>query len=225
MPADPILIYILIFVLAALGLVGIALAVSYSSLFIKYRKLREELIDRQKKEADSFQKTFEEARKQSLLILDQAQNSAKEIIGKAQTISNGNNADLFKLVNENLRMQKSSYDQAFQIISENITKTFNSMPADVKKQVEIEVAKLVSVIEGDMASLKVSLQDALKKPFEEAQKEADAYKKERMNQFEKRLFDLLVLISREVLQKELTHEEHEKLVLKALEEKKIEGGM
>ena len=76
---DTTLIYILIFVLAAISLVGIALAVSYSSLFIKYRKLREELVERQKREADSFQKTFEDSRKQSLLILDQAQNAAREI--------------------------------------------------------------------------------------------------------------------------------------------------
>lgn len=220
--ADSTLIYILIFVLAAIALVGIALALSYSSLFIKYRKLREELIERDRKEADSFQKTFDEARKQSLEILDQAQNSAKQIVSRAQTITNSNNADLLSLVNENLKMQKSSYDQAFSIISENISKTFNSMPADVKKQVEIEVSKLVAVIESDMSTLKTSLQDALKKPFEEAQKEADAYKKERIKQFEAKLFDVLSVISKDVLGKALSQEEHEKLVLKALEDNKIE---
>jgi len=222
---DTTLIYILIFVLAAISLVGIALAVSYSSLFIKYRKLREELVERQKREADSFQKTFEDSRKQSLLILDQAQNAAREIVSKAQNITNGNNADLLKLVNENLKMQKASYDQAFLIISENITKTFNSMPTDVKKQVEVEVAKLVSVIEADMSTLQTALQASLKQPFEEAQREADTYKKERIKQFEGNLFSILSDISREVLRKELTSEEHEKLVLKALEEKKIEGGI
>ena len=222
---DTTLIYILIFVLAAIALVGIALAVSYSSLFIKYRKLREELVERQKREADSFQKTFEDSRKQSLLILDQAQNAAREIVSKAQNITNGNNADLLKLVNENLKMQKASYDQALLSISENITKTFNSMPTDVKKQVEVEVAKLVSVIEADMSTLQTALQASLKQPFEEAQREADTYKKERIKQFEGSLFSILSDISREVLRKELTSEEHEKLVLKALEEKKIEGGI
>lgn len=222
---DTTLIYILIFVLAAIALVGIALAVSYSSLFIKYRKLREELVERQKREADSFQKTFEDSRKQSLLILDQAQNAAREIVSKAGNITNGNNADLLKLVNENLKMQKASYDQAFLIISENITKTFNSMPTDVKKQVEVEVAKLVSVIEADMSTLQTALQASLKQPFEEAQREADTYKKERIKQFEGNLFSILSDISREVLRKELTSEEHEKMVLKALEEKKIEGGI
>jgi len=222
---DTTLIYILIFVLAAIALVGIALAVSYSSLFIKYRKLREELVERQKREADSFQKTFEDSRKQSLLILDQAQNAAREIVSRAGNITNGNNADLLKLVNENLKMQKASYDQAFLSISENITKTFNSMPTDVKKQVEVEVAKLVSVIEADMSTLQTALQASLKQPFEEAQREADTYKKERIKQFEGSLFSILSDISREVLRKELTSEEHEKLVLKALEEKKIEGGI
>jgi len=222
---DTTLIYILIFVLAAISLVGIALAVSYSSLFIKYRKLREELVERQKREADSFQKTFEDSRKQSLLILDQAQNAAREIVSKAGNITNGNNADLLKLVNENLKMQKASYDQAFLIISENITKTFNSMPTDVKKQVEVEVAKLVSVIEADMSTLQTALQASLKQPFEEAQREVDTYKKERIKQFEGNLFSILSDISREVLRKELTSEEHEKMVLKALEEKKIEGGI
>jgi len=222
---DTTLIYILIFVLAAIALVGIALAVSYSSLFIKYRKLREELVERQKREADSFQKTFEDSRKQSLLILDQAQNAAREIVSRAGNITNGNNADLLKLVNENLKMQKASYDQALLSISENITKTFNSMPTDVKKQVEVEVAKLVSVIEADMSTLQTALQASLKQPFEEAQREADTYKKERIKQFEGSLFSILSDISREVLRKELTSEEHEKLVLKALEEKKIEGGI
>jgi F0F1-type ATP synthase membrane subunit b/b' len=222
---DSTLIYILIFVLAAISLVGIALAVSYSSLFIKYRKAREELVERQKKEAEFFQKTFEDARNQSLLILNQAQSSAKDIVGKAQTITNTNSQDLLKLINENLNMQKSSYDQAFSIISENITKTFNAMPTDVKKQIELEVSKLAHTLELEMSTLKESLQEALKKPFEEAQKEAEVYKKERIKQFEERLFELLSSISKEVLRKELTREEHEKLVLDALNSKRTEGGI
>jgi F0F1-type ATP synthase membrane subunit b/b' len=223
--ADTTLIYILIFILSAISLVGIALAVSYSSLFIKYRKAREELVERQRREAESYQKTFDEARAQSLLILSQAQTSAKEIIGKAQTITNGNNQDLLKLVNENLQMQRSSYDQAFSIISENISKTFSMMPADVKKQVELEVSKLAHTIESEMSTLKTSLQEALKKPFEEAQKEAEVYKKQRAKEFEERLFDVLLSISKQVLRKELTRQEHEKIVLDAFDSKKSEGGL
>ena len=65
------------------------------------------------------------------------------------------------------------------------------MPADVKKQVELEVSKLVLVIQSDMSGLKDSLQQALKQPFESAEKEADEYKKERIKQFENNIFILL----------------------------------
>lgn len=213
MNSDPTLIYILIFVLAAIALVGIALAISYSSLFLKYKNLKEEMLKQQEKEGEK-----------SLLILDQAQATAKEIISKAHTITNNNSSDLLKLVNENLKMQKTSYDQAFSIISQNVTKNFEQLPVDVKKEIEIEIQKLVTLIQQDMEAVKTSVFASLQKPFELAQKEAEAYKKERIKAFEEKLFSILSDVSKEVLRKELTVSEHEKLVVTALEELKERGG-
>lgn len=217
-PADQTLVYILIFILAAIVLVGIALAVSYATLFAKYKGIKEEMLRRQEKEAENFQKSFEEAKRQSLLILQEAQTSAKEIVSKGQIITNNTNTDLLKLVNDNLRMQKSSYDQALSIISENVKKSFDEMPDDVKKQVEQEVQKLIQVVQQDLIQLKDSIQTSLKEPFTIAQIEAEQYKKDRMKVYDEKLFELLSHISKEVLRKELTLSEHEKLVIKALED-------
>jgi flagellar biosynthesis/type III secretory pathway protein FliH len=70
--------------------------------------------------------------------------------------------------------------------------------------------------------MQIDLQKNLQTSFELAQKDIESYKASRIKDFEKELFTIVQKISAEILQKELTQEEHEKQVMKALERAKEE---
>lgn len=224
MSADQTAFYLVVFLLAAIAIVAIALGVSYWLLFLKYKNLKEESIQKEKNQLTDLQKIVEETKRQSVLILDQAEESAKATVSKAREVNAQNELNLSSLVSENLQMQKSSYDQALSQISHNIEKTFSGLPEEVQAQIKSEIAVLVTSLQSQIKTLQDSVNSSLGKVYEEAVTDAQKYKAERIKVFEDSLFETLQRISQEVLRKELRIEEHEKLVLKALEKAKSETG-
>ncbi len=220
---DQTALYVLVFLVAAISLVAIGISVAYFLLFQKYKAYREESLARHKDEADQFSKALESAKSQALLILDQAQTAAKEIVARADAINKENTNNLSTLVESNLQRHQASYDAALGAISTNITKTFTGLPQTVNTQVSAEVSKLISNLDSEMKALTTQVRTGLHEPYEKALKDAEDYKKVRIQAFENQLFTLLNIISKEVLRRELTIEQHEKLVTKALQQAKEEG--
>lgn len=225
MTTDITAFYIVVFLLAAFGIGIIAIGISYWLLFLKYKALREEAIQKEKNQLTDLQKIVEDAKQQSLLVLHQAEETAKQTVAKASEFNHQNQVNLETLVSENLQMHKSSYDQALSQISQNIQKTFAGLPAEVQRQLSAEMQKLIASLESQIKTLQESVNSSLGKVYEEAFADAQKYKNERIKAFEDSLFETLQRVSREVLRKELTIEEHEKLVLKALEKAKSEKGV
>lgn len=225
MTADLTTFYILIFIILGVFLVALSLTFFYFNLFIKYKNLKEEVFDAKKKDIDQFKRKMDEVKKQSLVILDEAQLAAEEIISRSQKVNEANNAELQKLVAENLKMQKFAYDEVFSTISGTIKKTFENLPSEVKKEIDAEISKLTSLVEADVKTFRLSMGSALKEPFEKAQVEAVEYKDARIKAFEERLFEFLSQLSKDVLRKELSVAEHESFIFQSLDQLKKEGAL
>lgn len=223
--SDPAIVYILILVVASIALLAIALGVAYWFLFIKYKQIKEEVLLRQKNEALLYQKTIDSAKKQSLQILDAAQSAAHSFVSQARNISTANTQEIAKLLESNLQEQRTSYQS---VLSESLRSTqqsLHALPDDVRKQVISEVQKITQELTSEMKTIHDSVREVLKEPYQKAEIEAKQYKEVKMKEFNDKLFSLLQSISKEVLRKELTIEQHEKLVVKSIEQFKNEGGL
>jgi len=208
---DESVFYTLILTIVSL----IILCVVLVFLYIK------EIRSRKKESAqDIEQSVVEKAEKKSVKILEEAYSKARGIIASADEYLKREEGALAKALENAQNVYIRSYNDAIKASEERAERMIQNIPQDIK-------ITLISVID----SFRLSLTDEIKRAQSEANKvvmdaykeslaSIERYKQERMKQVDDSILDIVKEVTKKVLSKTLTIEEHEKLVYKALEEAK-----
>lgn len=188
--------------LAIMGLVVAMISVSYHRVLKEYSGVRK-----------TYEKALEEANKQSQEILKDAQNKAGEIIKNSEIFSKDMKTDFQSSIRKLVDYEISVYKDLEKSTNAESIKLFKSVSDSVTKNVEAYLSSVESTLSGQIA-------DATKNIEKSMEESLDIYKKERMRAIDADASKLVREISLKVLGRGIAIEDHEKLILKALEEAK-----
>lgn len=184
--------------------------------FLKLRA-REKVLEEKERQADAgYHHVVDEALAKERKILDDASSQASHIITDAQYIN---------------QASKQAVDQALQKMAEEVKKgaldTSNQFMADYQTSLKQLSSQSVADFQTITKSLEADLQKQIKE-FRESllprlEQELEAYKQHRIQEADQAIGKLVQKISRDVLNKSLTIEDHESIIIDALEKAKKEG--
>ncbi|OGM10670.1 hypothetical protein A2159_02430 [Candidatus Woesebacteria bacterium RBG_13_34_9] len=215
---EPTIFYLIILVTVSVLLLCVGITISYLRLIAKYNDLKEG----KDKKIDP-QTLINQAQAQSGKIIEEANLKSKEIISSAENFITTYNSNL----NEELAKATQSYtlkyqDMLAQTQGESI-KLLQNIPEDIKKVFIQEIASIRSAIQVEVGKAQTDARNLVVDAYRKAEAEAQNYKKQRMKQVDDAVVMILKDVARKVLSKEISKEEHEKLVIKALEEARREN--
>jgi len=215
---DPILIYLVIFITVALLLLCIAVTVLYIRLVNKFNDFKEG-----KEEKVDPQAVLQEAQDKSVKIIEEANLKSKDIISKAEVFLTNYNSSLKQELSKSTQIYVQKYQQALSLTQQESIKVLQNIPEDIKKVLIQEIASIRAAIQTEVGKAEVDARNLVVEAYRKAESEVANYKNERIKQVDDAVVMILRDVARKVLSKEISKEEHEKLVLKALDEARKEN--
>jgi vacuolar-type H+-ATPase subunit H len=215
---DPLFIYIVIFIFSALAILLVVVISLYLATVKKYFNLKEGKLE----ETDP-QVLLRQAQEKAQKILNEAQQDARETIANAKTYLDVNQNLVSKELQNATQIYAKKYEQILLATQDQILKMIRTIPEDTKKSLLTEINTIRSRMEEEVNKATQEAKSLVTGAYKRAEIEVDEYKNERMRQIDESIVMILKEVARKVLAKEISQEEHEKLVIKALEEAKRQG--
>jgi F0F1-type ATP synthase membrane subunit b/b' len=210
------LLYIFALIIVSLTLLCISVLVLYFRLIGKYEELRH---GKEKQDVDP-QTLIEQARTRSRQILEEAHAKSVQIISRSEAYLAREESVLGKELEKAQASYQKSFDSAISASQSKAEQMIQNIPQDIKMT-------LISVIDNFRVSLAREVQktqdDAnktIREAYQTAAEEVSKYKEERMRQVDESILSVVKDVTEKVIGKSVSAEEHEKLVLKSLEEAK-----
>ena len=212
------------FLLALFGIVGAA--------FLKRMQISTLHTKREKEDAHKKSEALiEEARRESLHIVFEANKKAEEILRQTQALKDSIDADLSKEIREFSHKERERVieisDQlieAYRKMIESTKQEYGAAVVHTAKEMSDDVQKSLKEFEQYLKDQTTRYQGTLKEQvqqgFMSAQKEISDYKRESLRKVEDALYRILNLVTKSVLGKALNLEDQQDLVIHALNEAK-----
>jgi vacuolar-type H+-ATPase subunit H len=207
-----LLLFVVVMLTAALGLVIGLVAFSYRQLIKKYYLLKEQ----EEKEAES-------SREESEKIVTDAEARAKKIIEEATDLGKKLQTDLLLELEQAKKEQAKAYQAILDTVQKESYNMVNNISDDVKKQISLELARFLKSLEGEIGKSQEAVMGALKSEYQKVQVEIRQYQDEMQKRVDESVYKILETVANRVLGKTIELEEHEELVMKALNDAKREN--
>ncbi len=176
---------------AFLAIVTLYVVVNYYKTLKRERDLEEEVRKMRASGSEEARKIILNAQIQATEVIKNAQLKAQELI---------NASDIFS----------KEYKQKFQLVIEReLNKILSGASQAISSQASVEMANLHSMFEKNLSLLTA-----------QAQAQAEEYKKAMMERVNNAVFAIVNQVAKKVLKESLDRKQHEKLIIKALEEAK-----
>ncbi|GAF70001.1 unnamed protein product, partial [marine sediment metagenome] len=183
----------------------------------KYMLLKEEKVKASETpRTDSLKRTQIEAQK----LIDEASQKAQEIIRNTKTFTDKSTNLLTQEIQNATQNYAVLYGETLRRIQDESVKIVATIPNDVKESVINELTSLRSILQDELKRSQEEARKIIGQVYKEVETEIENYKEKRMKQLDDSILEIVEQVSRKVLAKEISLEEHEKLVMKALEEAK-----
>lgn len=218
-----VLFYGTIILTALMGAVLGYVAISYRKLIEKYEKIRAS----QEEEAHGLetQKTqiIEEGRRQAGLIIADAQTKAAKLVGEAGTFSDQTKQILEIELKKTQAAELDYYRKALEEIQKGAVATLGGIPKDVKDVVVKEIDAVRASLSLEIQKAQQETRQMLAASYKKMEEEVEAHKKERLKKIDEKIFEILKIVATRAIGKSLSFEDHEDVVIKALEDAKREN--
>ena len=196
-----------------LGFVLGVIIISYRRILSEVNDLREQKIKSQQAITDETQKVIQEAREKAINIMDQAkivpEDEKRKIMDDLSVIT---------------QSQEHLYQQAVSDIKQKSEEEMTKMSSDIQKNVLIEIKNLLENFKTELKLSNEELQKSFSQKYqselEQANRQIEDYKKYVNSNIDRKAKDILKDFSIQVLGKVISPEDHEDLIIKALEEAK-----
>jgi len=222
MTIEPIVFFDLIIAIFILSLSLGAIVISYANTLRKLQALHEEKSTTQK-----------EMLKKSDLILEEAREKALKIVSDANLFEDSTK----KLFEQELKrtaesqaktLEKLSYDflsvyqKELTDLKENNIKMMINISKDIENSVIAELKDFREILKKETFASQKIVEGKIEDAYKIAQKEIEDYRAERLKKVEDQIYEIIQNVSKVVLGKTLSLEEHEQLVMDALEKARKE---
>lgn len=188
----------------------IFLTVLLAVFIARYEKQRRALEELKKQRSDiEFQ-----ARQKALRLLDEARDKAMKIIIEATSKADKDQINISAQLHEVAQQQQEIYKQMLQ----NVSKT-------VEGEAMREITGLTQSLEKETIEVQKSIEEKLQEQYNKTAVELDQYKINKLKEINLRLVDMLSDISRTLIGKSLSTDEHTEVVVKTLAEAKKKYGL
>lgn len=187
--------------------------------------------------AEAYEKAtriLEKAKKESLKLISDSNNEAQKILGEAhelsdeskkvledglQSISQRQHQALEKTSNDLLAYYKGIVDQQKQ----SSLDTLSRVSKDMEEKILEEVDDFGEVLRKETVETQKQVEQKISRKYEDLEKELESYREKQLKKIDERVFELIARVTKLVLGRAISLEEHQSMVLEALEEAKKEG--
>ena len=160
------------------------------------------------------------AHAKSQKIIEDATEKANQIISSSETLKTRNLDDIQKQIEKIQANNLKIYQDSVNKVQEESIKTLQNVPEYIKALLSKEIVIVRDDLLSDIKTAHDNAKALIEQAYQKADDEVYVYKKVRMNALDKTIISIVQQISRKVLNKEIESHDHEKLVIKALEEAK-----
>jgi len=224
---DPVLTNVLIFLVAAFGLLVVAMMALFFRVYVKLQNLQSNL----NSEGLKIRKEAQEAAQE---VMSQAQLNAQHVIADA-SVFNANAKDVF---DEEMKKATASYAAKYQEllggISESIQKLYKEVTDSIHfssqtttSQFEQTVKDMLggfqSEIQKEVENLRTNLNAVSDEEKKTLRKEYEKIENQKIAFLEERIVEVVQTVARVSIHKSLTEPEHEKLIIDALKSAQQKG--
>lgn len=228
----------IVFIAIAIVIINACILMIFSlvgAAFLKRMQVASGDLEKQKREAhEKAEALLENARKESLRIVEEAGKKAGELLGQTQVVKETLQTQLAHALEGFSQKETERVGQ----IAQDLIMTYRTMIESSKQQYDNMIETVIKEMAGDagrsMKQFEESLKDqttryegVLKQQAQEgftlAQKEISDYKRESLRHVEDAIYRILNLVAKSVLGKALNLEDQQDLVIHALHEAKQQG--
>ena len=178
----------------------------------KQKQIEEE----RKKTDDNYHHVVDDALAKERKILDDATSEANQIISKTQFLTDESTTTL----DHALQQMEHAIEKDAGDTSHEFTKTYSASLQKLASQSLNEFQTITKTMEAELQKQNKEYRESL---LPALQKELDEYKKLRLAQAERTITHVIQEVSQEILNKSLSLEDHERLLIESLEKAKKEG--
>lgn len=199
-------------------------------LYKKENKIEEIELEAYKNSKDVLFK----ANKKAEFIIDKAAGKAQEILTQTEYFKEYLEEDVKKTIQESMVQYKQILEKNSHAITQNYLALFSQLKEEFLQETKTSLAQIEEagqktiadfskLFQQALASSQTSLKTQISSEFENAKKEIDLNKQQEYKKISDRINKTVEDLSKELLNRIISIEDHEKLVLDALEKAKLEG--
>ena len=224
-------------------LIPAAVSILFSLLLLAFfgkfflRRLLPGFEDAEKRMLDAnkeAEEMLERAREDSFAVIKRAEKSASELLASTKSVVSvsqsvlqnaleeyfGRELEGLKLLSEEINKAHSQMAQSYE---EAYRRALESIGEEVARESEKGVVSFLQFLKEETIREKDVMEAEFQKWNREAKKEIEEHKQEAIRKIEESMFSIIYFISKEVLGKALDAEQHQGLIINALEEAKKAG--
>jgi len=215
--------YVLLVLIAALGLLLVVFVMLYLKTLKTISILKDEIEVLKKDKTEIEKGVYEPVNSQAKAVIDAANKKASEIIASVQGISEQQKSMLYASFQQVLNSNLKEYQAVAGKFSQTYENFVSNIGRDVKARLDMGLNKIVSDAQTEMKRVGATYNSSLQNLYNGYEAEVSNYKKEILSQIEKLGVDIIKQVSLKVLGRTMTKKEQEELVIKSLEEAKKLG--
>lgn len=216
-------VFALVICLITISTVLVILAVSYLNMLKKYNRVLQEKgylkLQEHKKETVILEEAMQKATK---IIADGRfvhNNLKNEFQEQLKTVSLNKVKEFENTVSDFLKV----YKQELAGLKLDTFKIVNNMTKDIEADTTLELKDFKEILRRETFASQKIVEGKIEEDYKRVEKEIEDYKKERLQKVEDHVYDIIQNVSKLILGKTLSIEEHERLILEALNKAKQEG--
>jgi F0F1-type ATP synthase membrane subunit b/b' len=221
----------LLLTISGIVLLNITVIVLFYLSLVKRLKSAETERDLLKKAASDGPGSVEGARKQSMIIIQRAQEKAEQILTEtkqfqldAKRILETEMKDVSATQSQELQKASSeliqNYEESLNKVKNEDINMFKTITEGIQKDLTKEMQDFKTTLEKQTFSSQKMIESKLNEQYSQVNTEIEAYKKERLKTVDTHILQLLEKITLLTLSKSLSLKDHEELVLESLQEAK-----
>jgi len=231
MTIDPIVFFDFVIALFVLSVALASLALSYSQIIKRLNSQKNELENLTNRIYEKEAEVLRDARVKAESIINEAIEKAKEIIAGSNLITTESKKALDEAFETLLKHQTSYFEKASQDFLQEYKNELQALKEknieilkNTSKEIEEDTAKEIqdfdNILEKETVLSQKIIEEKIEKDYSKVQKEVEEYKNEMLNKVDAQILKLLQTVSKKVIGKSLSLQEHEQLIISALEQAK-----
>jgi hypothetical protein len=203
-----------------LGIVTFTVVLSYHKALKEQRRLSEELEKVKSTGSAEANKIIADAQENANAVIRNSQLKAQEIVKSGDIFSQEYKQKFQASLLQLIELEKKQYEQIATGVQAESTKMLAAMSSGLNTQVESEMKTFHTTMTQETSKVRDALSKGIQGAYREVHSQVEEYKAQMIAQVNSVMFKIVSDATKKSLGEALSREQHEKIIVKALEEAK-----